>query len=90
MQALTTTQSLLEQNYAASFTYSGASFSTTSPQGYYTISVASGTTSYTVTATATGLQLQDTQCATFSIDQTGTKSAANSSGATTTTNCWPQ
>ena len=55
---------------------------TTSPDGYYTLSASSITgTTYTLTATATGGQASDTECATLSIDQDGAKTATN-------TTCW--
>ncbi len=54
--------------------------SSNSPQGYYTLSIPVGnTTSYTITATATGIQAADTTCPALSITSTGTK---------TPTACW--
>jgi type IV pilus assembly protein PilE len=41
--------------------------------------------SYTLTATATGVQAGDTQCTTLSIDQTGNQMATGSATAST---CW--
>jgi len=49
--------------------------SDTSPEKYYSIAVAVGEDdngqSYTITATATGAQASDTDCATFTLDNTG-------------------
>jgi type IV pilus assembly protein PilE len=65
--------------------------------GYYTLSVTKtdpDTTvalptlpTYTITATATGTQLKDTACKTFTVDQLGQQTATDSSGTATTT-CW--
>ncbi len=54
-----------------------------SEEGYYIISItpASPTTSFTLTATATGSQVDDTDCSTFTVDQKGTKSGTSSQ-------CW--
>jgi len=90
-QAIDTTQALLEKNYAANFTYTTATFPSTSPQGYYQISIpASSTTTYTITATAiaSGAQATDLQCASLSIDQAGNKTSATAAGVTTSS-CWP-
>lgn len=64
----------------------------TSTDGYYTISITAPTaaapsgTAYSLTATATGVQAADTDCATLSINQDGLKT---SNGATTdANNCW--
>ncbi len=56
---------------------------------YYTLSPAPviSTNAYTLTVTATGNQLNDTDCKTFTIDQTGTKAATNSLGASDPA-CW--
>jgi type IV pilus assembly protein PilE len=43
--------------------------------------------SYTLTATATGSQLQDTQCQKFVVTNTGAQTATDSSSANATT-CW--
>jgi type IV pilus assembly protein PilE len=66
--------------------------------GYYTLTVTSpdpaflaagGTTpSYIITATATGQQLKDPQCRTFTVTQLGTQAATDSGGADSTATCW--
>jgi len=48
----------------------------------YTFTVTATDTTFTITATATGKQASDASCATFSVDQTGTK------GATDVNLCW--
>jgi len=76
----------------------------TSPEGWYSIAVVASNTAactstdsngytkylcFTVTATATGGQADDTTCATLSLDHTGAKTSAdNSSPPVATTNCW--
>jgi type IV pilus assembly protein PilE len=66
--------------------------------GYYNVAVATTAANpaavpptqagYTITATATGLQVGDTGCRTFTVDQTGTQTALDSGGANTTATCW--
>jgi type IV pilus assembly protein PilE len=43
---------------------------------------------YVITATSAGIQVGDTGCQTFTVDQTGTQAAKNSGGADTTATCW--
>lgn len=62
-----------------------------SPDSHYTLGISNATaTTYTLTATATGIQEADTHCAKLSIDQTGTKSSEDHAGNVTTSNsdCW--
>lgn len=60
-----------------------------SPEGFYTLKVENlGATSYTLVATATGVQTADEDCRTFSLNQTGARSAAASDGSDTTATCW--
>ncbi|MFT3907240.1 MAG: type IV pilin protein [Steroidobacteraceae bacterium] len=55
----------------------------TTPRGYYTMAITATDTTYTITATATGNQVNDTAaCLTFTIDQTGARTPADSTG------CW--
>lgn len=62
---------------------SGATYTT--ENGYYTIGVTlSGSSAYTLTATASGSQASDTQCATLSLTQDGTKSSSTGSAS----QCW--
>lgn len=75
----------------------GAALTNTSVgSGYYTIGVATTTaagaacpTTYAVTATAASPdQLNDTDCRSFSVDQTGRQSSANAAVADSTATCW--
>ncbi|MBL4584650.1 MAG: type IV pilin protein [Pseudomonadales bacterium] len=58
-----------------------------SPEGFYGITVTAATLTYSIVATATGSQLDDTTCRTFTLTQTGAKTSANDTPAATTT-CW--
>jgi len=61
-------------------------------RGYYTLSISSAnlTTGYTATATvdAGGEQHDDSECVTFSITESGQRSAATGGGADNTERCW--
>ena len=65
----------------------GISFPITVGSGYYTVSatVPNPPVSYVITATAIGTQANDTQCATLSVDQTGSQT---STGGATSSTCW--
>lgn len=64
-----------------------------SSERFYNITVVGGCKSgayvgcFDLTATATGVQLKDTDCKTFTLDETGTRAAKNS-GGTINSNCW--
>ena len=62
----------------------------TSPEGYYTVNVTTTATTYTLTATPTskGAQDEDSTCAQFTLNETGSKAAQNSGGTDTTDTCW--
>ena len=54
----------------------------TTEDGFYTIAINNASaTAFTATATATGAQTADSDCATFTINQAGARTA-------TTTKCW--
>ena len=55
---------------------------TTSREGYYNLTVVANATSYVLTATATGGQANDTDCATITFSSAGVKSG------TTPGECW--
>lgn len=77
----------MERYFTVNNTYVGATLassppaatdvwgSTVSPDGFYTLSFAAAPTAtqYTVRAVARGTQVQDTQCATLTLDQAGVK-----------------
>ncbi len=63
------------------------SVSGATPSGYYTLTIvtaSTGTATYKINATPTGVQTKDTDCGTLTIDQAGNKSAT---GATPNI-CW--
>lgn len=66
-----------------------------SDEGYYTVSTTAGNCpsgaagcTFTVTATAVGSQLKDTNCRSFTINDRGVRSAKNSGGTDSTTTCY--
>lgn len=60
----------------------GLGLASTTETGLYTIAVAGADDEgYTATATATGAQAEDSHCAQFSLDETGTRAA-------TSNDCW--
>jgi type IV pilus assembly protein PilE len=60
----------------------GLGLTATTVNGHYTVAITDGDVdSFAATATATGGQAQDSHCATFTINQTGARSATN-------TDCW--
>jgi type IV pilus assembly protein PilE len=93
LSTLSQLQLTLERCYSQNFSYSAActakpNFPITSPQTYYTISIANlGTTTYTLTATTAGNQTADTTCKTMSVNQANVKTAFDSTGAAQTA-CW--
>ncbi|MEW9573128.1 type IV pilin protein [Rhodanobacter sp. Si-c] len=93
--ALSQDQGILERCYALTFSYANVSSAAngcpsmpaTSPSGYYTVALASTSSTYTITATPVtgGPQAGDTACPSFSVDNTGTKTPSP-----TTSSCWQQ
>lgn len=78
---------LQNNTYASALnaTNMGLGYTSTTPfttNNYYQLALSNFTaTTYSVTATAKNSQAADTHCATFTIDQTGSRSATN-------TDCW--
>lgn len=85
----------MERYYSNSHSYTGATVvsllgSTTSPDGWYTISatIPAGGGSYTLTATASdGQKKSDKDCASLAINSVGVKSSTKSTGGAST-DCW--
>jgi len=78
-----------ERCYTRGSSYAGggcpAPGDSTSTDGYYTITVASDATTYTIEASPQGAQSRDSaKCATFSLTQTGARTATGSVGNA----CW--
>lgn len=67
----------------------GLGLSATTENGWYTIAIANGANAagFSATATATGAQTADGDCATFTINQLGQKTATKSGGSASTV-CW--
>ncbi|WP_306522746.1 type IV pilin protein [Rheinheimera sp.] len=82
IDTLANTAQLLERQFTETNSYTGLVLPTASTNGFYTIKADITAASYTLTATATGRQAKDTECLTFSIDNTGQKDA------TTAGACW--
>jgi type IV pilus assembly protein PilE len=65
-----------------------------SPNQYYTLTITTSTAAgapaagYLLTATAQGLQVNDTDCRTVTLDSSGAKHAKSSSNTDTSTICW--
>jgi len=65
----------------------------TSPRNHYQITVATTANTFTLTAIpnplmANNSQANDTQCAVFTLDQAGARTALDSTAAISTVNCW--
>lgn len=72
----------LERCYSQSFKYTGCTgVPTASADGYYTIAAELEDTSFTLTATATGVQASDTTCPVFTLKNTGERTPASNQ-------CW--
>jgi type IV pilus assembly protein PilE len=67
----------------------GLGLPATTENGWYTLAIADGASAagFSATATAAGTQTADADCATFSIDQLGVKSATRSDGGASS-RCW--
>lgn len=90
---LTEDAQVLERCYTQHFTYLNCSppLQTTSEHGYYLLSSSESpvtATSYLLTAVARGSQTRDTACRTFTLSNTGQKTALSSGGADNSSECW--
>lgn len=81
----------MERYFTTNNTYVGATIanvgtSSTTPGGYYTLSISATTaTTYTIQAAPTGSQTSDTQCATLTLNQLGQK---GDTGTGSVSDCW--
>lgn len=87
--ALTKVANLEERYYLDNNQYGGLSdlnLSTTyyTDNNYYQITITASSSSYTLTATAINSQANDSECATFTLDQDGTKGSSTANATT----CW--
>ena len=75
----------MERCRASTQTYVGCEVSSAeSTEAYYTISVTTSTTGYTLTAQGQNQQANDTECSTMTLNDQGIRTPAPS-----TTKCWP-
>jgi type IV pilus assembly protein PilE len=98
VRALTSYRQALERCYSQNFTYLNAGATpcpaapgtaTTSINGYYAITFPTLTASqYSIVATATGVQVKDTNCATMTVTNAGAQSATNTASGDSTQTCW--
>lgn len=82
IETLANTAATLERQFTNTNSYQGLALPTQSTNNNYSITAVVTATTFTLTATAKGRQAKDTECATFSLDQAGVKTA------TTTGACW--
>jgi type IV pilus assembly protein PilE len=94
-QSLLDAAQRMQRCYSSSLAYNaGACTGVTaglgaSPDGHYTLSADNvSATTFTLTATAQGVQLEDETCRTLSIDQTGARGARTAGDADSTGECW--
>jgi type IV pilus assembly protein PilE len=67
----------------------GLGIAATTSNGYYNIAIGgANAATFSVTATATGTQTEDTACASFTIDALGVKSAKNKGNGDNSAACW--
>ncbi|QTF57765.1 type IV pilin protein [Stutzerimonas frequens] len=59
-----------------------------SAEGHYTLTAVISPTTFVLTAAAVGTQLSDTNCRTFTLSNTGARTAATSAPADSTARCW--
>lgn len=75
------------KTYTDQFGLNGLNVPSTTPSGYYNLSIAAGatglTTGFKLTATAVNAQASDTKCATFTLDSTGVKASTPAGNS-----CW--
>lgn len=90
--ALLALAQLMERNYTERGTYASVTlgstgiYPSTSPQGFYTLSITSqDATGFSLTATRTGAQVGD-KCGNYTYDQAGTKGVA--SATYIVAQCW--
>lgn len=93
LATLAQNQAIFERCYAVNFAYNGTcpallSFPQATPQRFYSIALSNSTAgTYTLTATPVGLQIDDSDCASISVDQANQRTALNRSGLQQAS-CW--
>jgi type IV pilus assembly protein PilE len=92
-RTLTYDAQALERCYSQAFTYLGCTSApagtSTSAQGYYTVTIAPTLNSFTITATPLkSPQTSDSSCGTFTLNNAGTQGATTTGGSANTQSCW--
>lgn len=82
IETLANTAAALERQFTNTNSYMGLTLPTQSTRNNYTITSVVTATTFTLTATAKSPQNKDTECATFTLNQAGVKTA------TTAGVCW--
>jgi type IV pilus assembly protein PilE len=91
---LTELSQYMERYYTTKLSYAGATLPATGCaadlNGFYNFAFTGGVaptaSAYSITATAAGMQLKDTQCGNLSLNQIGTKAVSGS--ASSANECW--
>ena len=89
--ALLSQAQAMERCKATNYSYTGCDITAASPEGYYTLELdddASSATAFSIVASATGVQENDSDCATMSINSVGARTAKNSSDSDSSSECW--
>ncbi|MCR6740642.1 type IV pilin protein [Aeromonas dhakensis] len=81
-----------QENYFTDFgryasSAAALNLSETSPSGYYHFVISAGTTTYSMSATASGAQGNDSDCVVLGIDQDGVRSSLKYGGSASS-GCW--
>jgi type IV pilus assembly protein PilE len=94
-QTMTLAAQGLERCYSQQFTYLTCTNpavggpASSSPQGYYSVTIAGTATTYTITAVPQAPpQLTDAACQKFTLDNTGNQAAFDSGSNPNTQTCW--
>jgi len=79
----------LERCYSSTLTYENCPTTPTQAPQYYSLTATNiSARQYTLTATPINVQLGDTRCASFTLDQAMSKGAKDSQGNDATSVCW--
>ena len=82
--ALLTASQEMERCRSQSFTYASCTLtSSTSPENYYDLTLTSANGSFTITATAKGIQADDSECATLTYNHRGQQDSTGGGS-----DCW--
>lgn len=86
ISALLTAMQTMERCRTTAYTYAGCTVPAASDEGYYTLAASNvSAITFTLTATATGVQTQDTACPTLTINQASQQGPLDGNGDPA---CW--